>query len=59
MVVLDFLFTIDPNLPLWINVGDDCTYYNSIREVIDSYRFRSVKYITLDGDGVLTLELYK
>lgn len=59
MVVMDFRFTLDPNLPLWINDGDDCTYCDNIREAIDNYKFRFVKYITLDGDGVLTLELYR
>lgn len=59
MSVLTLWFCLDHNLPLWINFDGDCEYFESITDAIDSYGARRVSHITLDGEGVLTLELWR
>lgn len=57
MKFIELWKVLDKIHPLWINCGDDCEYYENKSEISDEYDNRIVEYITLDGDGVLTIEL--
>ena len=54
---LDIWFTLDSNMPLWVNDGDTCERYESKYDTPDSYDLREVLYMTLDANKELTIEL--
>lgn len=63
MKLSEFLLTLDNIHPLWINSGDDCDYYENKNQAIRELFFQgfsfneSIEYITLDGDGIITIEI--
>ena len=55
-------WTLDSKLPFWVNDGENIMYYENKYEALMAqhrvdYTDRRVQYITLDGQGVLTIEL--
>ena len=49
---------LDSFHPLWIDADDESEYYeNKLDRALCKYSDYVVQYITLDGDGVLTIEL--
>ena len=64
MDFLDLWWVLDSNLPFWVNDGEDCTYHQKKDDAKIStwqvaYADRKVKYITLDGNGIMTIELWE
>jgi len=57
MKFIDLWFTLDGNMPIWVNDGEDTVRYESKHETPDEYDRRYVTYVTLDGNGELTIEL--
>lgn len=50
--------TLDSFHPLWINIGGECERFeNKLDYNLGAYGDYKVEYITLDGDGELTIEL--
>jgi hypothetical protein len=43
-------------MPFWINDGEDCTRYERKAYTPDEYDGKRVQYITVDGNGELTIE---
>lgn len=57
MKFIDLWRLLDCIHPLWINDGEDCEYFENKIRIGAEYADRIVEYITLDGEGVLTIEL--
>ena len=58
MKFLDLWALLDNIHPLWINADGECEYFESkLERPICAYADSIVKYITLDGEGVLTIEV--
>lgn len=61
MKFIELWRVLDDIHPLWINENGESTYFENRGAAGMSlgveYASRIVKYITLDGDGVLTIEL--
>lgn len=57
MKFIDIWFTLDRNMPLWVNDGNTCERYGSKDDTPDSYDLREVLYMTLDANKELTIEL--
>lgn len=65
MKLIDIITKLDPFTPFWINTpGDDevegdCVFCPNKREAaLDNMILKSeVEYITLDGEGTLTIEI--
>ena len=57
MRFLDLWFALSDNIPFWVNDGEDCTRYERKAYTPDEYDKRLVKYITMDGNGELTIEI--
>lgn len=64
MRFLDLWWVLDSDLPFWVNDGENCMYYPKKDDVKTAtwrvdYADRRVKYVTLDGEGVMTIELWE
>lgn len=64
MEFLDLWWVLDSDLPFWVNDGENCMYYQNKDGAMTStwrvdYTGRRVKYITLDSEGVMTIELWE
>lgn len=64
MEFLDLWWVLDSDLPFWVNDGENIMYYPKKGDVKTAtwrvdYTNRRVKYITLDGEGVMTIELWE
>ena len=57
MKFIDLWFTLDGNMPIWVNDGEDTVRYESKHDTPDEYDRRYVAYVTLDSNGELTIEL--
>ena len=60
----DIWWVLDRELPFWVNDGENTMYYKNKNEALIApykvdYTDRKVQYITLDGSGVLTIELWE
>ena len=56
MTLYEVARAVDPNLPLWINEDGYSDRYENIAEALEYNKDLEVKYITLDGEGELTIE---
>lgn len=56
MKFIDLWFALPCNMPFWINDGEDCTRYERKAHTPNEYDDRFVQYITVDGNGELTIE---
>ncbi len=56
MKFIELWFTLPCNMPFWINDGEDCTRYERKAHTPNEYDDRFVQYITVDGNGELTIE---
>ena len=58
MKFLDLWVVLDAVHPLWVNKGGESEYFESkLERSICKYADSIVKYVTLDGEGVLAIEL--
>lgn len=57
MILLNIWELLDISMPLWINDGDDAEFYENGTKIPAYCMERTVRYITMDGEGVLTIEL--
>ena len=56
MLLRDLLMVLDGNLPYWINDNGDAERYSDSTIPFDSATLnRDVVYVTLDGEGELTI----
>lgn len=54
----DLWVVLDNIHPLWINMNGDCEYFeHKLHHAICKYCGCIVEYVTVDGEGVLTIEL--
>lgn len=64
MDFLDLWWVLDNDLPFWVNDGENCMFYQKKDDAktgtwkVD-YTDRRVKYVTLDSEGVMTIELWE
>lgn len=59
MKIKDFIYRIDPDLPIWINhiAEETADFFINIEEATKQFGSDEVIYITLDGTGTLTIEV--
>ncbi len=60
MVLADIISKLDTFSPFWINAGEDGSMYceNKKTAALDNMILSAeVEYITMDGEGTLTLEV--
>lgn len=54
----DLLSVCDDQLPVWINAGPECVVFDNIRAAAGRIsEHAAIEYITIDGDGILTIEI--
>lgn len=61
MKVRDLNGVIDMEMPIWVNYGEDFAEkydnYAEMRRITNILGDDEIKYITVDGEGVLTVEI--
>ena len=58
MKIKDIDTALDPFTPVWIDQDDDATRYSTWDEARENISGDTViEYITIDGDGYLTIEI--
>ena len=61
MKLIDFLLVFDEDMPIWVHIEDDndATYYENPKLVESGCFGMGVDYITKDGEGVVTVGVYR
>ena len=57
MKLIDLLAVIDDNLTVWVNHEEDCEVYDGKNSIPCEMNSLLVEYVTLDGEGDLTIEV--